>query len=264
MKKLICLLCLTMIGTAFAAEREMSTDRPDKTESPYTVPKGMIQLESDLAAFTRDRNNPEHVTLDAWTLGSLNAKLGLTDSIDMQIVFDGYLHERTKDRITGLTETRDGVGDLTARVKINLWGNDGGSTAFALMPFVKAPTASHGLGNDEVEGGLILPLAVELPGGWGMGVMTEFDIAADEDGGGHHMEYVNSITFGRDITERLGFYTEFWTLISSEDTSAWEGTIDVGLTFALTENLQLDAGCNFGVTEAAEDVHPFVGLSYRF
>ena len=259
---LLPLLCSSLLTQA--ADREMSTDRPDKTESPYTVPKGMIQLESDLAALTYDKHNTERATLSAWNFGSLNAKIGLADNVDLQVVFDGYLNENIKDRVTGASSRHDGVGDLTTRLKINLWGNDGGSTALALMPFVKAPTASHGLGNDGVEGGLIIPLAVELPGGWGMGVMTEFDITADEAGGGHHAEFVNSVTFGHDITEKLGGYVEFWSLISAENSSDWEGTVDVGLTYALTDNLQLDAGCNFGITEAAEDVHPFVGISYRF
>ena len=262
MKSIALLLCSTVL--AAAAEREMSTDRPDKTESPYTVPKGMVQLESDLAALTYDKHNAESATLESWTFGSLNAKFGLAENVDIQVVFDGYLNEQVKDRTTGTSLRRDGVGDLTTRLKINLWGNDGGTTALALMPFVKAPTASHGLGNDEVEGGLIIPLAVELPGGWGMGVMTEFDVTASEDGGGHHAEFVNSVTFGHDLTERLGFYAEFWSLISAQDGPAWQGTVDVGLTFALNDSIQLDAGCNFGVTESAEDVHPFVGLSYRF
>lgn len=258
------LLLFIATAAAAAADREMSTDRPDKTESPYTVPKGMVQLESDLAAYTYDKHNAERTTLEAWTAGSLNVKYGLADNVDLQVVFDGYLNERTKDRVSGAAHRQDGVGDLTTRLKINLWGNDGGNTALALMPFVKAPTASHGLGNDEVEGGLIIPLAVALPAGWGMGLMTEVDIAADEAGGGHHAEFVNSITFGRDLTEKLGAYVEFWTLISAENSSDWQGTVDVGLTYAITDNLQLDAGCNFGVTESAEDVHPFVGLSYRF
>ena len=262
MRLLAFLVCAATLS--HAAEREMSTDRPDKTESPYTVPKGMIQLESDLAAFTYDRHNPESTTLEAWNFGSLNAKLGLADNVDVQIIFDGYLSEHVKDRISGASARRDGVGDLTTRLKINLWGNDGGSTALGLIPFVKAPTATNGMGNDEVEGGLIIPLAIQLSESWGMGIMTEFDVTADEAGGGHHAEFVNSVTFGRSITEKLGAYAEFWSLISAENGSEWQGSIDVGLTYALTDSLQLDAGCNFGVTEATEDVHPFVGISYRF
>jgi hypothetical protein len=57
---------------------------------------------------------------------------------------------------------------------------------------------------------------------------------------------------------------EFATLVSTDADSDWLGIIDVGLTYAVTENIQLDAGVNLGVTRAADDVNPFVGLSIRF
>jgi hypothetical protein len=40
--------------------------------------------------------------------------------------------------------------------------------------------------------------------------------------------------------------------------------VDFGLTYELTPNIQLDAGINVGVTKAAPDFNPFVGLSWRF
>ena len=46
--------------------------------------------------------------------------------------------------------------------------------------------------------------------------------------------------------------------------SSWVGTVDLGLTYALTKNIQLDAGVNIGVTRAADDWNPFVGISFRF
>jgi hypothetical protein len=38
----------------------------------------------------------------------------------------------------------------------------------------------------------------------------------------------------------------------------------LGFTFALTANLQLDCGCNLGVTDAADDLNTFSGISVRF
>ncbi len=35
-------------------------------------------------------------------------------------------------------------------------------------------------------------------------------------------------------------------------------------TYALTDNVQLDAGVNVGVTSAADRFNPFVGVSSRF
>ena len=43
-----------------------------------------------------------------------------------------------------------------------------------------------------------------------------------------------------------------------------DGTVDLGLTYGLTDNIQLDAGVNIGLTASADDINPFLGLSLRF
>ena len=240
--------------------RELSTDRPDQTESPYTVDAGHWQVELDFFNYTRDRE--DGVRTETFNIAPVNVKLGLTNDTDIQFVFDSYSRERV--RTGGVTTTTRDWGDLTIRVKHNFWGNDGGDTVFATMPFVKIPLKIGDAGNDLVEGGLILPLAVALPGGWGLGLMTEFDILADADGRGRHFEWVNSITFSRDLTSRLGGYVEFFSVHSYEDGTEWMAQADVGLTYALTDDVQLDAGCNFGVTRNAPDVQPFLGLTVRY
>ena len=92
--------------------------------------------------------------------------------------------------------------------------------------------------------------------------MTELDLVA-RDAGGHGTEFVNSITVGRAVTSRLRVYGEFFSLVSPSPGFQWEGQADAGSTYALRENVQLDAGCNFGVTRAAPDFEAFVGLSLR-
>ena len=125
--------------TPRALLRELSTDRPDKTESPYTVDAGHFQIESDLLTYTseHDTANGADTKVDAWSVAAINLKAGLLNWMDLQLVFDSYNHVSTDDRITGKKVTQSGLGDLTTRLKINLWGNDDGKTAFAVMPFVK-------------------------------------------------------------------------------------------------------------------------------
>lgn len=250
--------------------REMSTDRPDKTESPYTVDAGHFQIEMDVVNYTYDRekfSGPFDVRTEAWAVAPMNLKVGLCNRVDLQLVLETW-NEVRSDLLFGdsvvVRNVQRGFGDITARLKCNFWGNDGGTTAFAAMPFVKIPTNEEDLGNNNVEGGLILPLAVQLPYGFGMGLMTEFDVMRDGDDDGYHPEFVNSITFSHDIVGDLGGYVEFWSLVSTEEDSEWQGTFDVGLTYGLTDNVQLDTGVNIGVTDSADDVNPFVGISWRF
>ncbi len=246
--------------------REMSTDRPDKTESPYTVDAGHIQVEMDFASLTYDRHNIERsdTRVEGWSFARTNLKLGLLNNVDLQLVVDSWNSVRSVDKPGYVRSRLDGFGDMTLRTKINLWGNDAGPTALALMPFVKFPTNQDDLGNRAVEGGLIVPLAVQLGGGWSLGLMTEIDLLEDGDAGSYHAEWINTITFGRDLTERLGAYVEFFSAVTSERHAPWVGTLDAGLTYAISDDIQIDAGVNIGLTRSADDMNPFIGLSWRF
>ena len=243
--------------------REMSTDRPDKTESAYTVDAGHFQLEMDVVSYGHDAYTVDDSRVDAVAVAPVNLKVGLTNRVDFQVVLETWNYVRTKDRPSGRVTRQRGFGDVTLRLKTNLWGNDGGSSAFAAMPFVKLPTNQDDLGNDAVEGGMILPVAVELPWGWGVGGIAVFGASEDEDGDGYHPEFIQTLAFGHDIAGALAGYAEFFSLTSTERDSHWQATVDFGLTYALTQDVQLDGGVNVGVTRAANDVNPFLGLSVR-
>jgi len=72
-------------------------------------------------------------------------KVGLTSNIDFEVNISPFVHIDT-DLATGLLDRATGPSDLFLRSKINLWGNGGWKSAFALIPFIKAPTAPQGIG----------------------------------------------------------------------------------------------------------------------
>lgn len=247
--------------TPVALMRELSPDRPDKTESPYTVDAGHFQLEMDFANYTR--SDEDGVRTAAWNVAPLNFKLGLSNITDLQLVFDDYLRVRTEDG-KAPAAIQSGVGDFTSRLKINLWGDDGGRTALALLPFVKFPTNTAGLGNGSMEGGMIVPLAVKLPGGWDLGLEAAASLLRNSDRRGYHGDFIGSVTCDHAIAGKLSGYLEFFSEISANHTAAWVGTVDAGLEYALSENVQFDCGCNFGVTRSADVANPFTGITVRF
>jgi hypothetical protein len=242
--------------------RDLSPDRPDETESPYTVDAGYWQLEMDFASFTYDKM--DGTTTKAWDVGDFNLRIGLLNQMELSLIFDNYLNVRTENHATGADKTQSGVGDFTARVKINLWGDDGGTTAFGLLPYVKFPTSTDDLGNDAVEGGTIFPLGVKLPCGFDLSLETAAGFRKNDDNGDYHGEFINSFSVDHRIIGKLSGYLEFFSDISTERHAGWIGTVDTGLEFLVTENVQLDCGCNFGVTRAADDFNPFAGITVRF
>ena len=137
--------------------RSFATDRPTKSDSPYTVDAGHFQYEADLANWTYDHYNAARVTSSNLMLGDPVLKAGLTQNTDLEIALAPLNIGETKNRATGARSSTFGFGDIYTRVKFNLTGNDGGDFALALVPYVKAPTSSLGTGNHHWEGGGYVP-----------------------------------------------------------------------------------------------------------
>jgi hypothetical protein len=245
--------------------RELSADRPDKTESPFTVDAGHFQLEMDFANFSDDRHNVERadVRVRAHEFAPLNLKLGILNNVDAQLVLSPYRWEKSEDKRTGTIERHSGFGDITPRLKFNLVGNDGGPFALALLPFVKLPANQDSLGNTAVEGGLKVPYWFDVPD-WDVCLMAEVDIIRDALGSAYHPEFVNSISIGHHLIGKFSLYAEFFSSVSAEPDSAWIGTFDTWLTYAATKNLRFEGGVYMGVTRSAEDLRPFIGMTWRY
>lgn len=252
--------------TPDALLREMATDRPDKTESAYSVDAGHYQIEMDLLSYTYDRSSAggERLTTKALAIAPINLKVGVLNNVDLQIVAETYNIQRTKDRDTNSSTRVSGFGDLLLRCKTNLWGNDGGPSALSVMPFVKIPTAQSDLGNGALEGGIIFPFAMDLPADWGFGAQAEVDWLQDANRSDYHPEFLNTVTVSHDIAGKLGGYVELFSNVSTERGAKWIATFDFGFTYAVTRDIQFDAGVNIGLTDAADDLNPFIGLSMRY
>jgi hypothetical protein len=242
--------------------RDMETDRPDKTESAYTLDAGHYQIEMDLLSYTYDRGDDE--TIKSLAIAPINLKVGILNNVDLQIIVESYNIQRTKDRASGASEHLSGFGDVLLRCKSNFWGNDGGPTALSVMPFVKLPTNQRGLGNNAVEGGIIFPFAMELPCEWGLGAQVEGDYLQDSDGSGYHPEFSSTIALGHDIVGKLAGYVELFSNRSTERDADWVATFDFGFTYEISRDIRFDAGMNIGLTDAADDFNPFIGLSMRY
>jgi len=232
--------------------RPMSADRPDFTESPYTVDAGAVQIEMSFVDYAR--NGVE----DSWTYAPTNLKIGLLNNMDLQLVFTPYA------TVDDGTQTKGGLGDTQLRFKINLWGNDGGESALAIMPYIKIPTASNDLGNDRVEGGVIFPFAAEISEGVGLGLMFETDFVYDADDDDYDAEFITTGVLGLDVAEKTGVYIEGIGISSTDSDVDFRGILGLGTTYELTKNMVLDAGINIGLTGEADEFNLFTGITVRF
>ncbi len=239
------------------ALRELSTDRPDATESPFTVDAGRVQLELDAASFTRNRLDGVRTT--EWVLAPCNVRFGVTHEFEISVFLTPSV-DATERLRNGPKTTLRGVGDTTLRAKFNFSGNEGGATALGLIADLKVPTAAKGLGNDEVEGALTFPVAFEVGAGWQGAAMTSVGIN-HLGPRGYRPVWLNTITFARDLAPDLGGFVE---LTSSAGDGQHVATFNCGLTRALGPGTQLDVGAYIGISRTAPDLTLFAGVSRKF
>lgn len=253
--------------TPTARLRPLATDRPDRTETPFTVDRGHVQAEVELFRWVYDRSegNDAVRTTEEWGPGAMLFKFGITSSLDLEAGIEPWTGRRVTTTTAAGTTTsvRSGPGDLTLRAKACLWGNDSDTSALALLPFLALPDLSENPGPDQIEGGLLVPFWVGLPHDLELGLGTGVAWVADAGGPGHHPEVVNSISLGAPLAPRLTGYVELWTLLDPDHPDDWQGTFDFGVNWWLSDTLKLDLGLNLGVTESAPDWNPFLGLSWK-
>ncbi len=251
--------------TPDALMRDMSPDRPDKTDSAKTVDAGHFQWELDFFNFGRfsDTDNGVTTRTDVYQAAPMNVKVGLLNSVDFQVQFAPYSWEFERTTPPG-TETRvSGFGDVMPRLKVNLMGNDGGGFAIAAMPFVKLPTGRPNFGNGSIEGGLKIPYSFEVPG-MELSFQTEIDWNRDVVGTRYHADIVNSVSAGLPVWGKLSYYVEVFTDVSTDRNIGFISTFDTWVTYSVNKNLRLEAGVYIGLTKASEQLHPFIGMSFRY
>jgi len=237
--------------------REMSTDRPDTTESPFTVDPGHVQLEMDFGSYTRDDSGGDRVT--EWEAAPFNLRFGISSGFEAGFFIVPFRLEEEESRENPGVR-RSGIGDVTLRAKWNFFGNDEGETALGLIADVKLPTASDDMDNGKLEGAIALPVAFALPGGWDGAAMTLIE-AVYTDGREYRPVWSNTITAGHDLSDNMGAFVE---LTSSTGNGPHVATFNGGVTRRFGPNLQYDAGVNLGLSNAAADFGVFIGMARRF
>ena len=236
--------------------RELETDRPDATESPVTVDRGHFQLES--AFFSYSRDDAGGIRREAWGVAESNIKYGLSDRMDLQLVFVPYVRETVT--MGGGKTTVEDFSDLTIRLKYNLWGNDSGTTALGLMPVVKVPTQTK-VSNGRWEGGVVAPFAWRGGERWGFGSQVQVDRVYDDNDRDMDWEVSHTAVVGLDLTEAFGVYIEYLGVAGDHP---YHSFFSGGVTYGLSEMIQLDAGTLIGLNDEAEDLTFFTGISWKF
>lgn len=238
--------------------REMETDRPDVTESPYTVDAGHFQYETDLLRLEHEKD--EQGDRHKFIYNQGNLKVGLAPNTAIQFGLETFVFEKEKTE-DGQSSNHHGIGDFTIRIKQNLLGNDGGNFVLALLPYVKLPTAKY-TDESKYEGGIIVPMSIKLPGEWKLGSQVEADRVYSQDAHAMHTELLQSLTLSHEVIKDLDGIAETYYRYDF-NARHWANFINAAAQLKLSRNFSVDAGLNYGLQSDASKSY-FLGSSIRF
>lgn len=247
--------------------REFEPDRPDLTDSPFTVDAGHFQFEADVTNYTLSRPGRDRAITETFLFGSTEVRIGITNNAEFDILIQPAKAIATHYSAPGSDNWDFGTDTIELGARFNIFGNDTfdrpGSIATGIKPFIEIPTGSEVSGNF-VEGGLAIPFAIKLARKFEAELMTEYDVIKSDQQAGYHIEFFNSGSLTYQWTEALSIYAEGAALLNSDEGPGTIVIVGTGVLMELSANASIDFAANFGVTEGADRANLVVGFARRF
>jgi hypothetical protein len=240
-------------------EPTICSDRPTKANGTCTVPKDHWQIESDVAIWSHSDDNG--AIADQLLAPNPTLKYGLTDHVDLEANIAPY--EQLWTRVGNVKTSDTSVSDLLLRLKWEAVKQPAWS--LAIIPFVTAPTARMPVGNGRWEGGVIIPITLNLPDKFELTFQPEIDVFENEALDGHHAEIANLADLSRPLNDRLTVYGEVWGAEDFDPAGRVSmASADVAAAYLVSKTLQLDLGADFGLTRATPRTVVYIGISKLF
>jgi hypothetical protein len=133
------------------------------------------------------------------------------------------------------------------------------------LPYVKAPTARHGIGNGDIEGGVLLPVNYQLTDQITLALVPEFDALKGSSRAGRHFNTSQIVNIGYALPNNVTVYGELWGNWNVDPAgTVRQYSADAAVTWGISRTLQVDVGFNFGLNRSTPSVQAYVGLSQKF
>lgn len=259
-------LLMTTATTAFS--QEMSTDRPDQTESSWVVPKGVVQIETGCSIVNDTPTQAPNAGVTSLTLQNINlastlVRVGLLERLEFRLE-TGYVVEKSEGKqVVGQTEeafsaSLKGMDALAVGVKIGIAEEEGLFPETSLILHTTLPVGSEDFRPKYVVPDFRFTLSHSLSESVSLG----YNVGAEWGDAGNPPSGIYTLVVGSNLAESVGGFLEMFGTLSPE--SPPQHTFDGGLTWGPHQNLQLDASAGIGLTEVAEDFFISAGVSFRF
>jgi hypothetical protein len=259
MKRVYLLFTIIFISTTVFSQEEntqvdMVTDRPDATESSSVVPLHKLQIETGAFYESFEENNFKTEVLG---YNTTLVRFGLLENLELRL---GWNFEEHQKSFLGQKDPNvlSGLSPLLFGVKVSISEEKGLLPEIGLLVHAYLPLTSSTDFNAENTGvdfrfSLAHTLNEKSSIGYNLGAAWANDSS--------EASFIYTLAYGYSLTEKLGAYAEIYGDLPENNYANhyW----DMGVTYLIYYNLQLDATVGTSFTEG-QDLLVSTGVSYRF
>lgn len=229
------------------------TDRPDATESPTAMPKGFLQVETGAFYEAFEDNN---IKSENYTYNTTLVRYGLLKNLELRLGWD-FVEGITKVNGTTLDDVTSGFNPLLFGFKTTIAQENGCMPEIGFLGHLYLPfTASNDYKPETTGVDFRFSFAHTLS----EKSSIAYNLGAAWRDDSPEAAYLYTVAYGYSITDKIGAYGELYGDFpeNSKANHLW----DAGLTYLLSNNVQLDATIGSSITKG-QDILISAGVSFR-
>jgi hypothetical protein len=244
------LAVLSLCYFTSAAQERIDTDRPDQTESAFTVPKNYFQWEAGL--IFEHTNTDQHV----FSIPTSLFKYGVSKRFELRLETE---FNRTVALIPSIQRTISGLQPVEVGFKVGICEEKSWIPKTSLIAHLGIPNlASEKYRAPHLAPSFRFTMQTSINETTALG----YNLGAEWDGYSSTPIWLYTFAPGFDIGENWYGYIEAFGFMTRGETPAH--SIDAGIAYYINKDLKIDFSTGFGLSKAAPDYYLAIGGSIRF
>lgn len=229
------------------------TDRPDATESPTAVPKGFLQVETGAFYESFEERN---IKIENYTYNTTLVRYGLLNNLELRLGWD-FVEGKTTLNGNRLDAVTSGFNPLLFGFKTTIVQEDGCFPEIGFLGHLYFPFSAGTDYKPETTG---VDFRFSFAHTLSEASSLSYNLGAAWGNDSSEANYEYTLAYGYGITEKLGAYVELYG--DFPENSAANHLWDAGLTYLVSNNVQLDATVGASITKG-QDILLSTGISFR-
>lgn len=233
--------------------REPGPDAPDFPDSPYTVPPGIVYLETSLTLVTMDWPR-----LREYATATL-IRIGLVEDWELRLSSPGLIVR------VGPPDSTSGFGPITIGAKHHLFNGseDECWPAVGLIMQITTRTGADAFRPGIAEPAIFCNFDHTLP--WGMEFEWNAGVSLRRNEAGHSQLQAQLLfALTRPLGEELRLFAHGFFFVPASSGNDAELVIGPGVLWIISDRVAMDASISFGLTEESPDAIARIGVSLAF